>query len=223
MISNTTKIMNGFNTFFESNETYTRKELLEFAKKNYDDNYKKTKKVVDENAIKKPLNAYQLFMKEQRIILNKRESERTDGEKKKSTELMKEIAEMWKIHKANNEIKKDIKEKEDEEENVEENKKEIKKDSKEKEDEEENVEENKKEIKKDSKKNNKKEDDEEENVEENKKEIKKENKKNKKEEENEEEDENLINSKADTEKNDDENKSKLEKKPSKKGAKWTNL
>jgi hypothetical protein len=202
MTSNTTKIMNGFNTFFESNETYTRKELLEFAKKNYDDNYKKTKKVVDENAIKKPLNAYQLFMKEQRIILNKRESERTDGEKKKSIELMKEIAEMWKIHKANNEIKKDIKENEDEEENVEENRKE---------------------IKKDSKKNNKKEDDEEENVEENKKEIKKDSKKNKKEEENEEEDENLINSKADTEKNDDENKSKLEKKPSKKGAKWTNL
>jgi len=207
MTSNTTKIMNGFNTFFESNETYTRKELLEFAKKNYDDNYKKTKKVVDENAIKKPLNAYQLFMKEQRIILNKRESERTDGEKKKSTELMKEIAEMWKIHKANNENKKE----------------EIKKDIKEKEDEEENVEENKKEIKKDSKKNNKKEDDEEENVEENKKEIKKDSKKNKKEEENEEEDENLINSKADTEKNDDENKSKLEKKPSKKGSKWTNL
>jgi len=205
MTSNTTKIMNGFNTFFESNETYTRKELLEFAKKNYDDNYKKTKKVVDENAIKKPLNAYQLFMKEQRVILNKRESERTDGEKKKSTELMKEIAEMWKIHKANNEIKKDIKEKEDEEENVEENKKDIKKENK----------------------KNKKEDDEEENVEENKKEIKKENKKNKKEEENEEEneeeDENLINSKADTEKNDDENKSKLEKKPSKKGSKWTNL
>jgi DnaJ family protein A protein 5 len=200
MTSNTTKIMNGFNTFFESNETYTRKELLEFAKKNYDDNYKKTKKVVDENAIKKPLNAYQLFMKEQRIILNKRESERTDGEKKKSTELMKEIAEMWKIHKANNEIKKDIKEKEDEEENVEENKKEIKKDSK----------------------NKKEEENEEENVEENKKEIKKDSK-NKKEEENEEEDENLINSKADTEKNDDENKSKLEKKPSKKGAKWTNL
>jgi hypothetical protein len=198
MTSNTTKIMNGFNTFFESNETYTRKELLEFAKKNYDDNYKKTKKVVDENAIKKPLNAYQLFMKEQRIILNKRESERTDGEKKKSTELMKEIAEMWKIHKANNEIKKDIKEKEDEEENVEENKKEIKKDSK----------------------NKKEEENEEENVEENKKEIKKD-RKNKKE--NEEEDENLINSKADTEKNDDENKSKLEKKPSKKGAKWTNL
>ena len=99
MPSNTEKIMNSFNTFFEENENYSRKELLEFAKKAYDDNYKKTKKIVDENAEKKPLNAYQLFMKEQRVILNKRENERTDGEKKKSTELMKEIAEMWKLQK----------------------------------------------------------------------------------------------------------------------------
>ena len=99
MPSNTEKIMNSFNTFFEENQNYSRKELLEFAKKAYDDNYKKSKKVVDENAVKKPLNAYQLFMKEQRIILNKRENERTDGEKKKSTELMKEIAEMWSNNK----------------------------------------------------------------------------------------------------------------------------
>ena len=99
MPSNTEKIMTSFNTFFEENENYSRKELLEFAKKAYDDNYKKTKKIVDENAEKKPLNAYQLFMKEQRVILNKRENERTDGEKKKSTELMKEIAEMWKLQK----------------------------------------------------------------------------------------------------------------------------
>ena len=99
MPSNTEKIMNSFNTFFEENSNYSRKELLEFAKKAYDDNYKKTKKIVDENAEKKPLNAYQLFMKEQRVILNKRENERTDGEKKKSTELMKEIAEMWKLQK----------------------------------------------------------------------------------------------------------------------------
>ena len=102
MPSNSEKIMNSFNTFFEENSTYSRKELLEFAKKAYDDNYKKSKKVVDENAEKKPLNAYQLYMKEQRIILNKRENERTDGEKKKSTELMKEIAEMWKIQKTKN-------------------------------------------------------------------------------------------------------------------------
>lgn len=99
MPSNTEKIINSFDKFFEENQNYSRKELLEFAKKAYDDNYKKSKKVVDENAVKKPLNAYQLFMKEQRIILNKRENERTDGEKKKSTELMKEIAEMWSNNK----------------------------------------------------------------------------------------------------------------------------
>jgi hypothetical protein len=65
--------------------------------------------VVDENAEKKPLNSYQLFMKEQRVILNKRENERTDGEKKKSTELMKEIAEMWKLQKTRIEKKEDNK------------------------------------------------------------------------------------------------------------------
>jgi hypothetical protein len=99
MLSNSDKIMSSLNKFFEDNENYSRKELLEYAKKAYDDNYKKSKKVVDENAEKKPLNSYQLYMKEQRVILNKRENERTDGEKKKSTELMKEIAEMWKVHK----------------------------------------------------------------------------------------------------------------------------
>jgi hypothetical protein len=104
---NNDNIISSFNTFFEANETYTRKEFVEYAKKVYDDNCKKTKKVVDENAVKKPLNAYQLFMKEQRVILNKRENERTDGEKKKSTELMKEIAELWKIHKEGKEIKKE--------------------------------------------------------------------------------------------------------------------
>ena len=109
MSSNTEKIMNSFNTFFEEHQNYTRKELLEFAKKAYDDNYKKSKKVVDENAEKKPLNSYQLYMKEQRVILNKRENERTDGEKKKSTELMKEIAEMWKLQKTRIEKKEDNK------------------------------------------------------------------------------------------------------------------
>ena len=113
MPSNTEKIMNSFNTFFEENSNYSRKELLEFAKKAYDDNYKKTKKIVDENAEKKPLNAYQLFMKEQSVILNKRENERTDGEKKKSTELMKEIAEMWKLQKNRIEKKGDNKPNED--------------------------------------------------------------------------------------------------------------
>ena len=109
MPSNTEKIMSSLNKFFEENQNCSRKELLEFAKKAYDDNYKKSKKVVDENAEKKPLNSYQLYMKEQRVILNKRENERTDGEKKKSTELMKEIAEMWKLQKTRIEKKEDDK------------------------------------------------------------------------------------------------------------------
>lgn len=100
MPSNTDTIINSFNTFFESNMNYTRKELLEFAKKTYDENYKKVKKEKKDDVEKKPLNAYQLFMKEQRIILNKRENERTDGEKMKSQDLMKEIAGMWKLQKA---------------------------------------------------------------------------------------------------------------------------
>jgi ABC-type uncharacterized transport system fused permease/ATPase subunit len=109
MSSNKDKILECFNKFFESNETYTKKELLEFAKKSYDENYKKSKKVVDENAVKKPLNAYQLFMKEQRVILNKRENEKILGEeKKKSTELMKEIAELWKVQKIRIEKKEEI-------------------------------------------------------------------------------------------------------------------
>jgi hypothetical protein len=78
-------IISALEKYFEENENYTRKELLEFSKKIYDENYKKK------------LNAYQLFMKEQRVILNNRE-----GEKKKSTELMKEIAELWKQQKPHN-------------------------------------------------------------------------------------------------------------------------
>ena len=33
MPSNTEKIMNSFNTFFEEHQNYSKKELLEFAKK----------------------------------------------------------------------------------------------------------------------------------------------------------------------------------------------
>ena len=90
MLSDNDKIITSFNNFFDENEKYTRKELLEFANKIYDENF---------NKIKKPLNAYQLFMKEQRAILNIRENEKIDGIKKKSTELLKEIAEMWKQRK----------------------------------------------------------------------------------------------------------------------------
>lgn len=132
MPSKTETIINSFNTFFEDNETYTRKELLEFAKKTYDENCKKSKKVVDENVEKKPLNAYQLFMKEQRIILNKRENERTDGEKISSQDLMREIAGMWKQQKARLETKVGFLDeiKEDTKEETKELKKELKKEAK---------------------------------------------------------------------------------------------
>lgn len=107
-IKNSEKIIEDLSSFFEKNETYTRKEFLEYAKEVYDNNFKKTKKVVDENAEKKPLNAYQLFMKEQRVILKKRENEKTDGsEKMKSTEIFKEIAGMWKLQKSRIEAKPD--------------------------------------------------------------------------------------------------------------------
>jgi len=49
---------------------------------------------------KKILNAYQVFMKEQMPILQKRESKKGDGEqKKKPRELMTEISELWKKKK----------------------------------------------------------------------------------------------------------------------------
>ncbi len=99
MFLNKDNVISSFNKFFEENEKFTNKEFLEF-----------TKKVVHENSIKKPLTPYQLFMKRQRVILNKRENEKLEGEeKKKSTELMKEIAEMWNIQKTRKEKKEEVK------------------------------------------------------------------------------------------------------------------
>jgi hypothetical protein len=39
-----------FNKFFENNETYTKKELLEFVKKCYDENYKNNEIKVKKDA-----------------------------------------------------------------------------------------------------------------------------------------------------------------------------
>ncbi len=62
---------------------------------------KKTAKADDgEEKPEKKLNAYQLFMKEQMPILQKRENDKAEGEaKKKPRELMSEISEMWKAKK----------------------------------------------------------------------------------------------------------------------------
>lgn len=56
--------------------------------------------IVDEDKPEKKLNAYQIFMKEQMPLLQKRENEKEDGEpKKKPRELMSEISELWKTKK----------------------------------------------------------------------------------------------------------------------------
>ncbi len=61
---------------------------------------KKAKVDDGEEKPEKKLNAYQLFMKEQMPILQKRENDKTGGEaKKKPRELMSEISEMWKTKK----------------------------------------------------------------------------------------------------------------------------
>jgi hypothetical protein len=58
---------------------------------------------VDEDGEEKPakkLNAYQVFMKEQMPLLQKRENDKPEGEPKlKPRELMTEISEMWKAKK----------------------------------------------------------------------------------------------------------------------------
>lgn len=61
---------------------------------------KKAAKEEGEEKPEKKLNAYQVFMKEQMPILQKRENEKGEGEqKKKPRELMTEISEMWKLKK----------------------------------------------------------------------------------------------------------------------------
>ena len=62
---------------------------------------KKDDKVPKEKTEKK-LNAYQVFMQEQMTILQERENQKGEGEKKKKPrELMTEISEMWKLKKGN--------------------------------------------------------------------------------------------------------------------------
>jgi hypothetical protein len=57
-------------------------------------------KIYNSNKKEKKLNSYQLFMKEQMSILNERENNKSDGEiKLKKSELLSEIAKLWKLHK----------------------------------------------------------------------------------------------------------------------------
>jgi hypothetical protein len=95
-------ILEAIKNFLDKNENYTKKEFIDIIKVIYDNNTKKTKKNKKdkEEKEKKPLNAYQEFMKEQRPIINARENAKGEGEIKLNTrEIMKEIAEKWKLKK----------------------------------------------------------------------------------------------------------------------------
>ena len=89
--------------FEDKNNTFTKKEftdsMITACKYAYDTYYttKKTKKNnKNEDKPKKELSKYQLFMQEQMKILKEQNAD------KKPNELMKEIAEMWKIKKETN-------------------------------------------------------------------------------------------------------------------------
>ena len=74
-------------------------DIFMTVKSSMKDGKKGTKGGVVEKPEKK-LNAYQIFMKEQMPLLQKRENEKGKGEtKKKPRELMSEISEMWKMKK----------------------------------------------------------------------------------------------------------------------------
>lgn len=79
--------------FIKDNETFNKKELLNVIRTNFN------------NKEKKPLNAYQLFMKEQYPILSQKD------DKKNSKEIMADISKLWKLKKeGKEEIKEEVKE-----------------------------------------------------------------------------------------------------------------
>ena len=145
-MSNSTNdaILNAIKSFLDNNEGFTKKEFLDTMKTIYDNNNKKSKKSKKSNdeKEKKPLNAYQEFMKEQRPIINARENSKSEDEVKLNTrEIMKEIAEKWKLKKEGilNDTKEFLKSDEEEEKpkkevnnEEEKSKKEVKKEEEEK-------------------------------------------------------------------------------------------
>lgn len=105
MLNSTSQsILDAIKNYFEKNETYTKKEFIDIIKVIYDNNAKNKKKSRKtkedgEEKEKKPLNDYQIFMKEQRAIINVRESDKDINERLNTREIMKEIAEKWQLKK----------------------------------------------------------------------------------------------------------------------------
>ena len=102
------EIVKDINAFFVNNDKYTKRDFetaLSVAGKNAYDKVKgkgKGKKDGEEKP-KKELSDYQIFMKEQMVLLKAREDAKEEGEEKvKPKDLMKEIGELWKQKKSNN-------------------------------------------------------------------------------------------------------------------------
>jgi len=123
------QIVEKIGNYLNDNEDITKKEFITFVGNAFDEckgkivdadekvkKEKKDKKIKDEEKPKKnkpkktnddeeekpkrELTAYQLFVKEQMPILKAREDAKDDGEeKKKASQLMKEIGELWKADK----------------------------------------------------------------------------------------------------------------------------
>jgi len=119
------QIVEKISNYLNDNDDITKKEFIAFVgdafdeckgKKADDKVIKKDKKTKDdekpkknkpkksnddeEEKPKKELTAYQKFVKEQMPILKAREDAKDDGtEKKKASQLMKEIGELWKADK----------------------------------------------------------------------------------------------------------------------------
>ena len=93
--------------FVQANPSISKKDFLKMVGDNFSeakgDLKKKNKKASssDSDAPAKPLNAYQVFVKEQMTKLKE------DGSSATGKELMKEIGVLWKAHKAENDSNSD--------------------------------------------------------------------------------------------------------------------
>ena len=115
-MSANSKIVEDIKTFLDGNEKCNKKEFVAVCCTAFDDHKTKGKKSAakktakkedklsdEEEKPKKELSGYQKFVKEHMPILKAREDEKGDGEtKKKASELMKEIGELWQAEKEAN-------------------------------------------------------------------------------------------------------------------------
>jgi len=102
------QLVENIKSFLDHNEKCNKKEFLIACGAAFEEHKTKGKKSVkkekDDNGDEKPkkeLSGYQKFVKEQMPMLKAREDEKKEGEtKKKASELMKEIGELWQIEKS---------------------------------------------------------------------------------------------------------------------------